>query len=481
MKTVIEPFRTKVVEPIHFNTKSRRRGLLEEAGYNLFALRAEDVTIDLLTDSGTSAMSSNQWAELMRGDESYAGCSSFYRFESVIQSIFGYKQVIPVHQGRAAEKILFGTLVKAGHHVPSNTHFDTTRANIESRGGVAVDLPARSDSVDKAEKGFGGNIDIDAVRSLIERVGAKTIPFGMITMTNNSMGGQPVSLENLEDYSRLLEKAGIPLYIDAARYAENAWLVKRRSAEHADRTVHEIARSIFALADGCLMSAKKDGLSNTGGFIALNDRTLAESLKEELILSEGFTTYGGLTGRDLECIAVGLEEALDEHYLLYREKSSAYLADHLIESGIPIVQPAGLHAIYLDARAFLDEIPPELLPGQALACELYLEAGIRSCEIGTVMFGKTDKKTNMEIPHKYDLVRLALPRRVYSQSHYDYIIEAIENVYRKRKSVNGYRIVSQSPRLRHFTCRFNPVDERAVSGRHKPVRLLKRMHERSGA
>lgn len=480
MKTVIEPFRTKVVEPIHFTTRSKRRGLLEEAGYNLFALKAVDVTIDLLTDSGTSAMSSNQWAELMRGDESYAGCSSYFRFESAVQSIFGFKQVIPVHQGRAAEKILFGALVKPGHFIPSNTHFDTTRANIESRGGVAVDLPVGIDSRD-AKAGFGGNIDIDAVRSLIQRIGTKSIPFAMVTLTNNSAGGHPVSLENIDAYSRLLEEAGIPLYIDAARYAENAWLIRRRSSEHRDRPISEIARSIFALADGCLMSAKKDGLSNTGGFIALHDKSLAERLKEDLILSEGFTTYGGLTGRDLECIAVGLEEALDEHYLLYREKSSAYLASKLIEGGIPFIQPAGLHAIYLDARAFLDEIPPEQLPGQALACELYLEAGIRSCEIGTVMFGKTDRKTNLEIPHRYDLVRLALPRRVYSQSHYDYIIEAIENVYRKRKSIGGYRIVSQSPRLRHFTCRFSPLTERPLPRSHRSVRLVGRVPERSGA
>ncbi|MBK9142679.1 MAG: tryptophanase [Candidatus Melainabacteria bacterium] len=480
MRTVIEPFRTKVVEPIHFTTRSKRRGLLEEAGYNLFAIKAEDVTIDLLTDSGTSAMSSNQWAELMRGDESYAGCSSFYRFEATIRSIFGYRHVIPVHQGRAAERILFGALVHSGHYIPSNTHFDTTRANIESRGGIATDLPVGNDSID-ARAGFGGNIDIEGVRRLIERVGAKSVPFGMITLTNNSAGGQPVSLENLESYSRLLEDAGIPLFIDAARYAENAWLIRRRSVEHRDRPVSEIARSIFALADGCLMSAKKDGLSNIGGFIAVKEKHLAERLKEDLILSEGFPTYGGLTGRDLECIATGLEEALEEPYLLYRERSSAYLADHLIQAGIPIIEPAGLHAIYLDARAFLDNIEPEHLPGQALTVELYLEAGIRSCEIGTVMFGRTDERSNQEIPHKHDLVRLALPRRVYSQSHYDYIIEAIENVYRKRKSIRGYKIISQSARLRHFTCRFSPVTDRLPSRNHRFMASARHAQEKQGA
>ncbi|MBZ0185248.1 MAG: tryptophanase, partial [Candidatus Obscuribacterales bacterium] len=452
------PFRTKVVEPIDFTTREERANLLLEAGFNLFNLKAKNVIIDLLTDSGTSAMSSHQWAELMRGDESYAGCSSFFKLEEAVSSIFGFSEVIPVHQGRAAERILFGLLVKPGHIVPSNTHFDTTRANIESGGGIAIDLPVGSSAGDSHKNSsFRGNIDLEALEALIKEKGTESIPFGMITLTNNSAGGQPVCLENIEQYSRLLKQHSIPFYIDAARYAENAWLIKTRSEKHSARSINDIVTDIFRCADGCLMSAKKDGLANIGGFIALNDELLSSEIKQELILTEGFPTYGGLTGRDLECIAVGLKEALEEPYLLYRQKSSMYLARGLQNAGIPIVDPPGLHAIYLDARAFLEHIEPGQLPGQTLVCQLYLEAGIRSCEIGTVMFGKTDKRSGKETPHTADLVRLALPRRVYSQSHYDYVIEAIDNVFKRRAQIEGMKIAWQPERLRHFSARFQPL------------------------
>lgn len=447
MKTLIEPFRTKMVEPIRFTSRLERQALLVEAGYNLFQLRAADLIIDLLTDSGTAAMSSNQWAALMRADESYAGCESFYHFKSTIERIFGFPEVIPVHQGRAAERLLFQTLVRPGNLIPSNNHFDTTRGNIEHLGGCAVDLPVSESKDLTLDAPFKGNIDVPGIESLINKHGRSAIPFGLITITNNSNAGQPVSLENIEEYSSLLRRHKIPLFIDAARFAENAWLIKQRERGAYAKSTFDIARAIFSLADGCLMSAKKDGLANTGGFLALRDKSLANEIRELLILSEGFPTYGGLSGRDLETIAIGLEEVLCEEYLAYRAKSAEYLASKLAACNVPIVKPAGLHAIYIDAGQFLKHIPSSQYPGQVLACELYLEAGIRTCEIGSVMFGKSDK----------ELVRLALPRRVYSQSQIDYVIEAIENVFKHRNELQGLEITKQSRRLRHFTCQFKPI------------------------
>jgi tyrosine phenol-lyase len=463
MKTVIEPFRTKVVEAIRFTSREEREQLLKNAGFNLFNLKAEDVVVDLLTDSGTSAMSSEQWSALMRGDESYAGCSSFFRFQEAVRTIFGIDHVMPVHQGRAAERLFFGCTVKENHLIPSNTHFDTTRANIENRGAKAVDLPHTENFRSSSEFPFKGNIDLDAVQALISENGADSIPLGMITLTNNSGGGQPASLENIREYSQLLHSYNIPFYIDAARFAENAWLIKRRDLKYRNTPITDIVSETFSYADGCLMSAKKDGLSNMGGFIATNQNELAERIKEDLILTEGFPTYGGLTGRDLECIATGLKEALAEDYLLYREMSALYLARGLTDAGVPIVSPAGLHAIYLDARQFLPDVEPESFPGQALVCELYLEGGVRTCEIGTVMFGRTDPDTGRECPADADLVRLALPRRVYSQSHYDYVIEAVTNVYRRRHDLSGLKLTWQPRHLRHFTARFAPLDSHPFS------------------
>lgn len=457
MKTVIEPFRIKMVEPIHFTSPQERERLLIEAGYNLFQLRAADVIIDLLTDSGTAAMSSNQWAALMRADESYAGCHSYYHFKSTIERIFGFSEIIPVHQGRAAERLLFQTLVQPGQIIPSNNHFDTTRGNIEYLKAQAVDLPISESNDLSSDFPFKGNIDLAAVQSLINRHGRKAIPFGMITITNNSNAGQPVSLQNIADYSELLHRHRIPLYIDAARFAENAWLIKTREKTCSSQSVSNIVKELFSLADGCLLSAKKDGLSNTGGFLALNDKPLADEIRQLLILTEGFPTYGGLSGRDLETIAVGLEEVLSEDYLLYRSRSAEYLAYKLEALGVPIVKPAGLHAIYLDAGRFLSHIPKTQFPGQALACELYLEAGIRTCEIGSVMFGDVDPTNGKKLLAAHELVRLALPRRVYSQSHFDYVIEAVNNVLSRRNQVQGLQITRQSPRLRHFTAQFKPV------------------------
>ncbi len=451
MKTIIEPFRTKVVEPIRFSTETERKELLQDAGYNLFQIKAEDTIIDFLTDSGTSALSSVQWAGMMIGDESYAGCSSFFKFEKSIQEIFGFPHVIPVHQGRAAERIFFAQTVKSGDIVPSNTHFDTTRANIEVLGATALDLP----STDKYDELFRGNIDINALTELLEKDSTK-VPFIMLTITNNAVGGQPVSMRNISMVSSLAKKFHKPLIIDAARFAENAFLIKVREEGMNTSSVRSIAKIIFSFADACLMSAKKDGLSNMGGFIALRDESLAAELKNTLIITEGFPTYGGLAGRDLESIATGLWEATDEDYLTYRHASASYLANGLILNNIPIVRPPGLHAIYLNAREFLPHLSPAELPGQALVCELYLEAGIRACEIGTVMFGKT-REDGLQTPARQDLVRLALPRRVYSQSHYDYVIEAARNVYERRNSVCGMKIVSEAPHLRHFTAKFETV------------------------
>jgi tyrosine phenol-lyase len=457
MKTIIEPFRVKVVEPIKMTTRAEREAYLKEAAYNLFLLKAENVIIDLLTDSGTAAMSANQWSALMSGDESYAGSKSFYRFEEVVRDIFGFKQVIPTHQGRAAERILFSVMCRKGSIVPNNTHFDTTRANIEYLGAEAVDLPIPEFYQPAVNHPFKGNMDTEALEHLIKRVGPEHAPLVMVTVTNNSGGGQPVSMANIREVKAICSRYGIPLYLDACRFAENAYFIKLREAGYADKSVKEIAREMFALADGCTMSAKKDGLANIGGFLCTNDDQLAQQEKDLLILTEGFPTYGGLAGRDLEAIAVGLEEVLHEDYLQYRFASIRYLGEHISRAGVPIVQPPGGHAIYIDARAMLPHIPPLQYPGQALAVELYREAGIRSCEIGSVMHAEKDPESGEEMPSAMDLVRLAIPHRVYTQSHIDYVVEAILQVYERRESIGGYRIINQPKFLRHFTARFEPL------------------------
>ncbi len=445
IKTIIEPFRIKTVEAIRRTTREERQRLLEAAGYNLFLVPAEAILIDLLTDSGTCAMSTEQWAAMMRGDESYAGSPSFTRFRESVQAIFGFKHVIPTHQGRAAERILFSVMCKKGHVVPNNTHFDTTRANCEFVGAEAVDLPIPEALEPARVHPFKGNMDTARLAELIERVGASRVPLVMLTVTNNSGGGQPVSLANLREVKQICARHGIPLYMDACRFAENAYFIKLREPGYADKTPREIAREMFRHADGCTMSAKKDGLANIGGFLCTNDDAIAQQEKDLLILTEGFPTYGGLAGRDLDAIAVGLNEALEEDYLNYRIVSTAYLGNHIAREGVPIVQPPGGHAIYIDARAFLPHIPPERLPGVALAAELYLEGGIRSVEIGTLMFGEHATM---------DLVRLAIPRRVYTQSHVDYVVEVILEVWQKRAQIHGLELTYQAPFLRHFTARF---------------------------
>ena len=448
-KTIIEPFRIKSVEPIRWTTREERERLLRAAHYNLFLLPADDVLIDLLTDSGTGAMSTHQWAAIMEGDESYAGSRSFERFRASIQSICGYKHVIPTHQGRAAERILFGVTCKKGDIVPNNTHFDTTRANVEFVGAEAVDLLIPEGRQPNLQHPFKGNMDVAALESLIQRVGRERIPLAMITVTNNSGGGQPVSMENVRQVSAVCKRYGIPLYIDACRFAENAWFIKMREKGYENKTPKEIAQEMFSYADGCTMSAKKDGMANIGGFLCTNDDLLARQEMDLLILSEGYPTYGGLAGRDLEAIAVGIQEALEEDYLRYRIASTAYLGNHIASEGVPIVQPPGGHAIYIDARAFLPHIPTEQFPGVALAAELYLEGGVRSVEIGTLMFAAAAQM---------DLVRMAIPRRVYTQSHIDYLVEVILNVWEKRESIRGMRLTYEAPFLRHFTAHLEPLN-----------------------
>jgi len=448
IRTIIEPFRIKSVEPIRETSREERRKLIEAAGYNLFLVASEAILIDLLTDSGTSAMSTEQWAAMMRGDESYAGSPSFTRFRESVQSIFGFRHVIPTHQGRAAERILFSVMCKKGDIVPNNTHFDTTRANCEFVGATAVDIPIPEAKEPSHLHPFKGNMDVARLAELIAREGAKKIPLVMLTITNNSGGGQPVSMANIKEVKQLCRKHGIPLYIDACRFAENAYFIKLREEGYADKSPRNIAREMFAHADGCTMSAKKDGLANIGGFLCTNEDTLAQQEKDLLILTEGFPTYGGLAGRDLEAIAVGLNEALQEEYLKYRIASTAFLGNHIASEGVPIVQPPGGHAIYLDARAFLPHIPTSQFPGVALAVELYLEGGIRSVEIGSLMFGEHARM---------DLVRLAIPRRVYTQSHIEYVVEVILDVWRRREMIPGYELVQQAPFLRHFTAKLRPI------------------------
>ena len=448
VKTIIEPFRIKSVEPIRWTTRREREQLLEAAHHNLFLLPAEDVLIDLLTDSGTGAMSTRQWAAIMEGDESYAGSKSFDHFKSSIQDIFGFKHVIPTHQGRAAERILFGVTCKKGDVVPNNTHFDTTRANVEFVGAEAVDLVIEEGKRPESTHPFKGNMDTAALESLIERVGRERIPLVMLTVTNNSGGGQPVSMENVRQVSAVCRRHGLPLYFDACRFAENAWFIKLRENGYENKTPKEIAQEMFRYGDGCTMSAKKDGMANIGGFLCTNNDLLAQQEKDLLILTEGYPTYGGLAGRDLEAVAVGVQEALEEDYLRYRIASTAYLGNHIASQGVPIVQPPGGHAIYLDARTFLPHVPPGQFPGVALACELYLEGGIRSVEIGTLMFAKAAKM---------DLVRLAIPRRVYTQSHIDYVVEVILEVWRKRPQISGMKLTYEARFLRHFTAHLEPL------------------------
>ena len=454
MKTIIEPFRIKMVEPIKLTTRDQREQFMQAANYNPFLLRAEDVIIDLLTDSGTSAMSAEAWGAMMRGDESYAGARSWYRFRDTVKDIFGFEQVIPTHQGRAAESILFGVMVNENSIVPNNTHFDTTRANIEFNHGTALDLPCAEASDLESDYPFKGNMDIAALEKLVAAEGPERIPLIMVTVTNNSGGGQPVSMANIREISRIARGAGIPFYIDACRFAENGHFIKRREAEFKDVSSIDIAREMFSYADGCTMSAKKDAFANIGGFLCTNDADLAQRERNILILTEGFPTYGGLAGRDLEAIAVGLREILDEDYLDYRLLSTRYVVEHLRELGIPVVVPAGGHAVYLDARRFLPHIEPLQYPGQSLAVELYLEAGVRGVEIGTVMFG-ADPHTGEEKPARLDLVRLAIPRRVYTQSHMDYVVEGINLVWERSKDIRGMRIVKAPQFLRHFTAAFD--------------------------
>jgi tryptophanase len=457
MQTIIEPFRIKSVEPIYFNTAAERKLILEKAFYNPFLIHSSDVLIDLLTDSGTSAMSSNQWAGIMQGDESYAGSPSFFRFEKTIQDITGLPLVIPTHQGRAAEKILFSVLGGKGKYFVSNTLFDTTRANIEFSGAEGIDLICEEGKHPTIPAPFKGNMDVDALKKFIAKKGAANIPLCIITVTNNSGGGQPVSMQNIRDVKKICSENNIPLFIDACRFAENAYFIKLREKEFAEKPIPEIARELFSYADGCTMSAKKDAFANIGGFLALRNEVLAQQCRNLLIMTEGFPTYGGLAGRDLEAIAIGLNEVMDEHYLQYRIRSIEYLTNKLIAAGVPVMQPAGGHAVYLVADEFLQHIPIDQYPGQALVGALYVHGGIRSVEIGSLMFGKYDEQGKL-ISAALELVRLAIPRRVYTQSHIDYVAEVIIEVFNARDKIKGLAIVEEASTLRHFTAKLKPID-----------------------
>jgi len=454
MKTIIEPFRIKAVEPITLTTEEERRGFLKQAHHNLFLLPSSQVLIDLLTDSGTGAMSSAQWAAIMTGDESYAGSPSFYRFEAAVKNLMPFKHVLPTHQGRAAEAMLMALYGGAGKMVPNNTHFDTTRANVEASGAVARDfvIPAGLEAAN--EHPFKGNMDVDALKAFMAE-NHEHVPLVMLTITNNAGGGQPVSLENIRAVAAVAREYSKPFFIDGCRFAENAWFIKLREPGQADRSISDIVRDCFAETDGMTMSAKKDGLGNIGGWLALNDDVMAEQARAHLIRTEGFPTYGGLAGRDLDALAVGLEEVVDESYLAYRVRSNAYIVERLEALGVPVVKPAGGHAVFVDARAWLNHIDPMAYPGQALAVALYEAGGIRSCEIGTVMFGR--QKDGTEQPAPMDLVRLAMPRRTYTQSHADYIVEVFEEITQRRPSLKGLRIRKEPAMLRHFTCEFEPM------------------------
>ncbi|MCX7797657.1 MAG: tryptophanase [Melioribacter sp.] len=458
MKTIIEPFKIKTVEPIRFTTKEERIKILKDAGYNPFLIHADDVIIDLLTDSGTSAMSSEQWSGIMRGDESYAGAKSFYKFESAVKKITNHKFIIPTHQGRAAEKILFSILGGKGKYFLSNTFFDTTRANIEFTGAEAIDILCEEGKNTQAKAPFKGNIDTKALENYIKKIGKENIPLIMLTITNNTGGGQPVSMQNIKEVRKICDKYNIPFFFDACRFAENAYFIKLREDGYKDKSVLEIVREMFSYVDGSTMSAKKDALVNIGGWLSLNDEELASKCRNLLIVTEGFPTYGGLAGRDLEAIAQGLEEVIDENYLRYRIRSIEYLGEKLLRAGVPIIEPTGGHAIYIDAKRFVPHIPPEQYPGQSIVCELYIEGGIRTVEIGSVMFGKYNKETGKLIPAMMELVRLAIPRRVYTQSHIDYIAEVVIEVFNNKNNLKGYKIIYEAPILRHFTAKFEPIE-----------------------
>jgi tyrosine phenol-lyase len=451
MKTIIEPFRIKVVEPLRMTTRDERERILREAHFNVFDIHARDVLIDLLTDSGTGAMSSDQWSGIMRGDESYAGAQSFFRFRDVVHDLTGFEHILPTHQGRAAERILFELLGGESKVVPNNSHFDTTRANIEHSGAEAVDLPIPEGKDPTLRHPFKGNMDVARLEELIARVGPERIPVVMVTVTNNSAGGQPVSLENLRAVRAVCDRHGLPMFLDACRFAENAFFIKRREPGQGQREIRDIVREMFDLADGATISAKKDGLVNIGGILLIRDAALAQRADALLILTEGFVTYGGLAGRDLEALAQGLEEVVQEDYLAYRIRSTEYLGERLLKIGFQIVEPPGGHAIYIDAGKLSPHIPPEQFPGQALVCALYREAGIRSVEVGSVMFGDKGRRPDLE------LVRLAIPRRVYTQSHIDYVVEAAEQVYARRADMVGLKMVYEPPFLRHFTAKFEEL------------------------
>lgn len=453
----IEPFKIKVIEPISQIGEKERESVLKEAGYNLFNVAADKVMIDLLTDSGTSAMSDNQWAGLMMGDESYAGSRNYFHFEETIKDIFGFKYIIPTHQGRVAENILCNIKVKPGDYIPNNSHFDTTRANIEHAGAKAVDCVIDEAYKPELDHPFKGNMDLNKLENLIKKVGPENIPFCMITITNNSGGGQPVSLENIIKVKEIVDKYNLPLLFDACRFAENAYFIKTREEKYKNWSIKDIVREIFKHGNGCTMSAKKDGLVNIGGFLCLDNEELATKVKNLLILVEGFPTYGGLAGRDLEAIARGLKEVLDENYLKFRISQTKYLGDMLEEAGIPFIKPAGGHAIYLDAKNFLPEIPQREFPAQALACELFLKAGIRSVEIGSLMFGHKDPETGKDVFPNLELLRLAIPRRVYTTAHIEYVAKSIIEVFENRNNIKGLKLVYEADILRHFTARLEPV------------------------
>ena len=452
MKTHIEPFKIKTVEHIYITTQEEREAALKEAFYNPFALRSDKITIDLLTDSGTTAMSSKQWAALMDGDEAYAGSVSYYKFEEAVKKITGFRHINPTHQGRAAEKVLFSVVAKEGKVIPNNTHFDTTRGNLEFIGANPVDLPTDIGVQPEVIADFKGNMDIEKLEAAIKKYGAENIPIGMITITNNSGGGQPVSMANIRETKEVLSKYGIPLYLDCCRFAENAYFIKTREKGYENKSILEICREMFSYADGATMSAKKDGMSNTGGFIGTNSDQVAEKCRTNLIVMEGFVTYGGLARRDLEALAIGFEEVIDENYLRYRVNQSKELADAITAAGVPIVMPAGAHAIYIDAKRFAPHIKPEHFPGQSIACEIYRISGVRTTEIGSLMFGKKDKDGNHIAPNM-ELVRLAIPRRVYTKSHMEYIAEAVIEVYKNREKLRPMRLTWEAEYLRHFTCR----------------------------
>lgn len=452
-----EPFRIKMVEPIRHISREERTAAIRQAHYNLFGLRSDDIYIDFMTDSGTSAMSQNQWAAIMQGDEAYAGARSYFRLKEAVDEIFGFKHFVPTHQGRAAEHILSSLLVQPGQYIPSNMHFDTTEGNLRARGGIPVNLIREEAYHPEQRVDFKGNMDIEKLRAFIKEKGPENIPLGMITITNNAGGGQPVSMENLRQVSEAYRENGIPFYIDACRFAENAYFIKLREPGYAGKSPLEIAQEIFSLADGATMSAKKDGIVNIGGFLATNNEALFQDIRNLLIIREGFPTYGGLAGRDLDAMAVGFKEALDESYLEYRLAQTAYLGESLLEKGIPIIEPPGAHAIYMDAKHLLPHIPQHELPGHALSVAIYIEGGIRSVELGTVMFGYIDPQTGQEVLPELDLVRMAIPRRVYTQSHLDYVVKVITKISEDPESIKGFKISYQAPLMRHFTAQFEPL------------------------